>query len=56
MDKEQMFCVLQACVLAVDEVSLNNLTEVYGIDPIYAEIGYKLYLYLKSKQIERYKL
>jgi len=50
MNKEQIWEVLECCLLASDEADINYLIEK-GFNSELARIGVQLYYYLKSKQI-----
>jgi len=50
MNKEQIWKVLECCLLAGDESSMNYLIKK-GFEPEFAKVGIRLYQYLKSKQL-----
>lgn len=51
MNKEQIWGVLECCLLHSDGVDCNTLIQGYGFNPLIAEAGIKLFLFLKSKEI-----
>lgn len=51
MNKEQIWQVLECCLLASDGVNLDYLIE-QGFNPLTAEAGIKLLSFLKSKEFK----
>lgn len=51
MNKEQIWGVLECCLLVSDGLSFNELVENYGFNSSIAEAGVKLFSFLKSKEI-----
>ena len=51
MNKEQIWGVLECCLLVFDNVDFDKLVNDYGFNPLIAEAGIKLFLFLKSKEI-----
>lgn len=51
MNKEQIWGVLECCLLISDEVPFENLVSEYGFNPLIAEAGLKLFLFLEPKEI-----
>jgi len=51
MNKEQIWGCLECCLLVSDEVTFEKLVNDYGFNPLIAEAGLKLFLFLKSKEI-----
>ena len=52
MNKEQIWGVLECCVLISDGVNLDQLVKDYGFDPLIAGAGIKLFAYLNSIQLK----
>lgn len=52
MNKEQIWEVLECCLLASDGADTNYLLEE-GFNPKLSNVGIKLYSYLKSKRVEK---
>ena len=52
MNKEQIWGVLECCLLVSDNVDFDKLVKDYGFNPLIAEAGVKLFLFLKSKEIK----
>jgi len=52
MNKEQIWGVLECCLLVSDNVPFEKMVNEYGFNPLIAEAGLKLFLYLKEKQIK----
>lgn len=55
MDKKQLTMILEAVLLANDNVSAKQMHVSYGINPKLAQAGIKLYEYLKTINIENEK-
>jgi len=52
MNKEQVWGVLECCLLVSDGVNFDQLVNNYGFDPLIADAGIKLFSYLNSIQLK----
>ena len=53
MNKEQIWGVLECWLLVSEGVDFDGLVKKYGFNPLVAEIGIKLFLFLKTKEIKK---
>jgi hypothetical protein len=51
MNKEQIWGCLECCLLVSDGVNFDGLVNKYGFNPLIAEAGIKLFLFLQKKEI-----
>lgn len=55
MNKDEIWSILECCLLASDDVSLEKLRD-YGFNSAIAEAGINLLNFLKSKEINERRL
>lgn len=53
MNKEQILGVLECCLLCSEDISFDKLVSDYKFNPLIAETGIKLYLFLQKKEINK---